>query len=163
MIFVTVGTQLPFDRLIQTMDSWAMEHPETEVVAQIGRGALYRPTNLRCKATFGASEFRKAFSKSVLVVAHAGIGTILLARELQKPVVVLPRRSSLGEHRTDHQYATAKRFVGIGLARVAWTEGELSDRITEAQVEPSCIASASNQSRARLISQLRDFLHRHAK
>ena len=42
MIFATVGTQLPFDRLIVALDQWAASSPDVEVFAQIGRGE-YRP------------------------------------------------------------------------------------------------------------------------
>ena len=35
MIFVTVGAQLPFDRLVDTVDAWAGRKGDTEVLAQI--------------------------------------------------------------------------------------------------------------------------------
>ena len=37
MIFVAVGTQFPFDRLIRCVDEWALAHG-VEVVAQIAAG-----------------------------------------------------------------------------------------------------------------------------
>ena len=37
MIFATVGTQLPFDRLIAAVDRWAGTRPGREVFAQIER------------------------------------------------------------------------------------------------------------------------------
>ncbi len=37
MIFVAVGTQFSFNRLIQYMDEWAAQHDE-EVIAQISDG-----------------------------------------------------------------------------------------------------------------------------
>ena len=37
MIFVTVGSQLPFDRLVMTMDEWAGLNKETKVVVQMGK------------------------------------------------------------------------------------------------------------------------------
>ena len=36
MIFVTVGAQMPFDRLTSSVDRWAASHPTSDVVAQIG-------------------------------------------------------------------------------------------------------------------------------
>jgi len=47
------------------------------------------------------------------------VGSILTARDLRKPIVVLPRRAHLGEHRNDHQWATVKHLsqdVGIVVA-----------------------------------------------
>jgi UDP-N-acetylglucosamine transferase subunit ALG13 len=57
---------------------------------------------------------------ATIVVGHAGIGTMLNARLLRKPVVLFPRRAKLGEHRNDHQLATAAALAGrpgIGIAR----------------------------------------------
>ena len=53
------------------------------------------------------------------IVAHAGMGTILSALELGKPLLVMPRVAALGEHRNDHQLATAKRFAETGHVAVA--------------------------------------------
>ena len=45
MIFVTVGTQLPFDRLIRAVDNWAKAAGRRDVFAQIGP-ASYRPLHI---------------------------------------------------------------------------------------------------------------------
>ena len=65
------------------------------------------------------------------VVAHAGIGTILTALELGKPLLVMPRRAEFGEHRNDHQLATARRFAELGSVIVAFDETELAGRLDE--------------------------------
>ena len=44
MIFVSVGSMLPFERLVQAMDAWAGAHPDTKVVIQYGNGA-YKPAH----------------------------------------------------------------------------------------------------------------------
>ena len=46
MIFVTVGTDLPFDRMVRVMDEWAGQNPQREVFAQIGEGG-WQPQNIR--------------------------------------------------------------------------------------------------------------------
>ena len=38
MIFVTIGSMFPFDRLIRAMDAFAQANPGTEILAQIGTG-----------------------------------------------------------------------------------------------------------------------------
>ena len=53
------------------------------------------------------------------------MGTILTALELGTPIVVMPRRAALGEHRNDHQLATARRFAEQGSIGVAFDEAEL--------------------------------------
>jgi len=57
MIFATVGTQLPFDRLIEALDAWAGEHPHIEVFAQIGCGN-YLPCHMEWTRDMDPRDFR---------------------------------------------------------------------------------------------------------
>jgi UDP-N-acetylglucosamine transferase subunit ALG13 len=109
MIFATVGTQLPFDRLIRALDDWARAHPDTEVFAQIGRGG-YEPRHMEWSHDLHPREFRDRLEACDAIVAHAGMGTIISAIELGKRVIVMPRRAALGEHRNEHQSATVARL-----------------------------------------------------
>lgn len=109
MIFATVGTQLPFDRLIQALDDWAGAHADTEVFAQIGRGG-YEPRHIGWSHDLDPREFRSRLEACDAIVAHAGMGTIISAVELGKRVIVMPRRAALGEHRNEHQLATVARL-----------------------------------------------------
>lgn len=125
MIFVTVGTQLAFDRLIQAVEQWAAGSNE-EVVAQIGPSEL-KPNNLRWHQFLTPSEFSVYMEQAKVIIAHAGMGSILTAMQLQKPIVILPRKAELHEHRNDHQIATARRFLDIDGIHVAMDEKELLD------------------------------------
>ncbi|MFW5835880.1 MAG: glycosyltransferase [bacterium] len=121
---MTVGTQLQFDRLVQAVDEWAERSGRTDVVAQIGHGR-YRPRHMSYWETLDPAEFQRLFREADYIVAHAGIGTILSALDLVKPIVVMPRKAALGEQRNDHQLATAERFAEMGLVTVAEDEHEL--------------------------------------
>jgi UDP-N-acetylglucosamine transferase subunit ALG13 len=156
VIFVTVGTQLPFDRLIAAVDRWAAEHPEHEVFAQIGPTSSI-PEHIAHRAFVGPAECRARMVEADAVVAHAGMGTILGALELGKPLLVLPRRAALGEHRNDHQVATAQRFAELGRVSVAFDEQELAgklDALDGLVVEDRISPYASE----RLIGALRAFI-----
>lgn len=124
MIFVTVGTQLAFDRLIQAADAYAGRHDAGEVFAQIGPGA-YQPRHMAFERFISPAECRERLQSADVVVAHAGMGTILSALELGKPVVVMPRRADLGEHRNDHQLATAERLSELASVSVVTDHDEL--------------------------------------
>lgn len=130
MIFVTVGTQGQFNRLIGTVDQWAGLRGRTDVFAQTGRSD-YRPKHIGSKPFMDPTEFRKRVETSNLVVAHAGIGSIITALELGKNIIVMPRRADLGEHRNDHQVATANRFAEQGRIVVAHNEQELVERLDQ--------------------------------
>ena len=132
MIFATVGTQLPFDRLLAALDDWAGAYPDVEVIAQTG-AAEQSFAHMTCRETIGQIEFRETFDKAEVVVAHAGMGTILTASELGKPVVIMARLARHGEHRTDHQLATAAEMSRLGNVFVADGPEDLAAKIDAAR------------------------------
>lgn len=133
MIFVTVGTQKPFPRLTGAMWTWARAHPGTEVVMQVGDEELAGVDNLTVHPTVTSSQFNDYLTRADVVIAHAGIGTILSAREAGIPVVIMPRRSSLHEHRNDHQLDTVHALCDRAGIWVAMDEGDLDDQIAAAR------------------------------
>ena len=124
MIFVTVGTELPFDRLIGVVDAWAGRTKRADVFAQIG-DSYKRPLHIGYKTFIEPAEFARRFAEAQVIVSHAGMGTILSALQFQKPIVVMPRRAALQEHRNEHQLATARRLAALGKITVAFDEAEL--------------------------------------
>lgn len=110
MILVTVGMQLGFDRLIAAVDNLAPSLDE-EVFAQVGNGT-YEARNIETARSISPVEFDKLIAQTHLIIAHAGIGTVLTAQRFKKPILVFPRRAALGEHRNDHQLATAAQLKG---------------------------------------------------
>lgn len=132
MIFATVGTQGQFDRLIRTIDQWACANGRTDIVAQTGP-SNYRPQHIRTEQFIDATEFRQRVEAASLVISHAGMGSIITALELGKRIIVMPRRASFGEHRNDHQLATARRFAEHGAITVAFTEQELLEALDRLQ------------------------------
>ena len=132
MIFVTVGSVFPFDRLIETMDHWAREAGRgEECLAQIGKGA-YKPQHMNWQETLDHAEFGAAIEASTVIVAHAGMGSVITAMQHGKPIVMLPRRFEAGEHTTDHQMATARWLEPKPGVYIAWDETELPAKIAEA-------------------------------
>jgi len=133
VIFVTVGAQMPFDRMCQAVDQWASKRKRSDVFAQIGT-TDWRPTTIAWTAMIEPPAFKKAMQECSVVVAHAGMGSILTALQYGKPILVMPRRGDLRETRNDHQIATAKRFKELGRVAVAFDEAELErelDRLGE--------------------------------
>jgi UDP-N-acetylglucosamine transferase subunit ALG13 len=131
MIFVTVGEQLPFDRLIRTVDEWAGPSKK-EVFAQIGRSA-YKPQHISYKNFLTPEEFKENLLAADIVVAHAGMGTIITALELGKPILIMPRQTKFGEVRNDHQLATAKRFSALNYISIALDEIEMQTKLNDIQ------------------------------
>lgn len=118
MILVTVGTELPFDRLIAAIDTWADTHQDVEIHAQIGNSS-YTSRNFPTYRFLDSESYNAFLSRCELIVAHAGMGVILNALTEQKPIIVMPRLCAFREHRNDHQLATAEAFQTRGFVRVA--------------------------------------------
>ncbi|KVD84303.1 glycosyl transferase family 28 [Burkholderia stagnalis] len=126
MILLTVGTQKPFDRLIRLADAWAEHHPNVNIYAQTCDGAAYIPRNMKHRAFLSKEEIDALSATATLIVSHAGMGSILTARRLRKPIVVVPREHRLNEHRNDHQIDTARSLDGLPGMHVCWRDGDFS-------------------------------------
>lgn len=135
MIFATVGTQLPFDRLIEALDQLAPGLAEP-VFAQTG-ASTYQPRNMEWIPSIPPLEVDRYFADARVVVAHAGIGTILTCQKLGKPVILFPRAVKYGEHRNDHQLATAGQLDGRPGIYVARTAAQLGTLLSGDLAPPS--------------------------
>lgn len=156
MIFVTVGSQMPFDRLTQAVDDWASRCANDSVFAQIGSGK-YIPIHMQWSRTLSTADYRKKIFDSRLVIAHAGMGTIITALELGKPILVMPRLGRFAETRNDHQVDTAKQLASSGCITVAMNETELIDTLASLDdlESPSQIPSHASHE---LLTAVRNFI-----
>ncbi len=157
LIFVTVGAQMSFDRLVGWVDDWALAGDRDDVVAQIGPSS-FEPKRLRVLPFLDPPEFRRQVESADVIVSHAGMGTILTALELGKPILVVPRLGSLDETRNDHQVATADRFAADGLVLVARTPAELGLRLCELESGASSRSRISARADDALLARIRSFV-----
>ena len=187
MIFVTVGSQLGFDRMVGAVAAWARArgtgmHGGTHGTGMHAAGGTQGSTQgtgmhaaegtrmfFQTGATkvdlagfehmpvLSAEEIRRKFDEATLVVAHAGTGTIIECMLRGKPVIVMPRSASLHETRNDHQFATARRFQARGGVFVAWDETEIPALLDRAS---TLTGGAAIQAHAdqRLLAALRAFV-----
>lgn len=133
MIFLTVGTQEPFDRLVAAVDDWAATH-DVPVFGQLGalKPGSHRPAHFEWREFITADAYQQRLEASRLIVAHVGMGSIISSLTYGKPLVMMARRASLGEHRNEHQLATAAKFAGrpgLHIADEAGDVGPLIDRV----------------------------------
>jgi len=124
MIFVAVGTQFSFDRLVRYMDEWAAVNDE-EVIAQIGDGS-YSPRHIKYERFMDSDQYNKNIREASVFVSHAGMGNIISAKDLQTPIIVMNRQFKLGEHRNDHQADGLKWMAKLDGVYTASTQQELN-------------------------------------
>ena len=153
MIFATIGTQAPFDRFVKMLDE-VCEGMNEEVVCQT-IGCTYDGKNIRSIGFVAPDEFNKIFSEARLIIAHAGMGTILSALKQQKPLIVVPRLASLGEHRNDHQMATAMRMHELGYVNVAYDKAQLKDLLSSDLKPMKIIGDSASES---LVNSIAEFI-----
>lgn len=107
MIFVTVGNHFQgFDRLLKKVDEIA-PNINDEIIIQKGY-SKYVPQNTKFFDFVSMETSIEYIRKAKLVISHAGIGTIILCKKYNIPIIVLPRRKKFGEHGTDHQLEIAR-------------------------------------------------------
>lgn len=156
MIIVTVGTQLPFDRLIKMMDDIAPDLSRP-VIAQTGVGT-YQCRNIQAAPNHSPIDFDNYVKKCDVIVAHAGMGTVLKAYKYRKPIILVPRKAALGEHRNDHQLATVSQLrsrIGIYIAE---TEDELRSLLSR-DLDPALLTDDMLDRRSQLVGFVKELVN----
>jgi UDP-N-acetylglucosamine transferase subunit ALG13 len=157
-----VGSELPFSRLVKAADDWAAQHPDVAFAAQIGKlsAADYEPLHFGYLDTIEPAEYSHLAAQADLLVAHAGMGSIITALTLGKPIVIMPRRERYRETRNDHQVGTAERFGARSGVFVAWDETEFDAAVTGAIefADGSELAGGSRFADGPMLNKLRAFI-----
>jgi UDP-N-acetylglucosamine transferase subunit ALG13 len=131
MIFLTVGTQFPFDRLVKSVDELLGDGVlNEEVFGQIG-DTTYQPKHFQAVARLDKITFDQRFREASAIISHAGTGTITMAMDYGKSLLAMPRRRQYGEVVNDHQVAFADRFAALGYILVASDEQQLPAKVIQ--------------------------------
>lgn len=151
MILVTVGTHSQgFDRLVRAMDEVAAELNE-RVAIQRGSGT-YEPLHAEHFRFTSAAELERLTQEARIIVAHAAAGTILLALQHNKPLVLVPRLQRFGEHLDDHQLQLAAALADEGKAVAVH---EVSPIALRPALDQAMAQKRINQGAGRLVAALR--------
>lgn len=124
MILLTTGTnEQPFDRLVRA--ATGIPGPE-RLVVQFGSSRV--PHGRGHWLEFVSfEELASLMSEARVVVCHAGVGSIMLARRCGHQPVVVPRRRHLGEAVDDHQLELGRRLHAAGVVRLVEREADLPE------------------------------------
>ncbi len=131
MIFLTVGTQFPFDRLVRAVDDW-LDHDSfgEEVFAQIGESS-YRPRHFEAVVSLDKAAFDRRVQQASAFISHAGMGTITMALDHGKSLLAMPRLKKYREVVSDHQGPLAEKFEALGHILLARDESQLAVKFPE--------------------------------
>jgi UDP-N-acetylglucosamine transferase subunit ALG13 len=155
MILVTTGTnEQPFDRLVRA----AAELAQSEE-AFVQYGSSLEPHGPGEWVEFlDFDELADRMREARVVLCHAGVGSIMLARKCGHRPVVLPRRFHLGEAVDDHQLHMGRRLHGAGLVTLVEDERDLAAAIGAPDGARAVAANAQIAGAAALAADLRGFL-----
>lgn len=157
MIVVTIGTtEQPFDRLITAAAQLETDEP---LVVQYGSSAITSGAG-RWVDFLGFDEIAELMREARVVVCHAGVGSIMLARQCGHKPIVVPRRLNRHEAVDDHQLPLAQRLAGSGLVTLIEDEQLLADAIAAAGPGSLVAADQALPGVARLVAELGTALDR---
>ena len=158
MIFVTVGTEkYPFDRLIRAIDEAAARLPGEPVLVQAGQ-SRFVPQACRWERAYPYAEMEGYIAQARVVVAHAGVGSILLCLRHGKIPVVMARLRAFGEHVDDHQLQIAERMARMGCVLHARQPSELVSMVLEYEKRRTSLALPPSSRKDLVESLAKDFL-----
>ena len=154
MILVTTGSSGgSFDRLLAVVERFGVDE---EVVVQHGPSAL-RPKGARCVAYLPFEDLSRLVSDARVVVAHAGVGSILLCLTHRRTPLVVPRLPSLGEVVDDHQLLLARRLATSGAVACVENVDDLPELVRRTAREPDG-GARSPVGESSLASDLRRYI-----
>ncbi len=126
MIYVTIGTMhLGFPRLIRKVDEIADATGE-KIIVQTGLDEEL-PEHCDHFDLKPREEVEAIQREARVIVAHAGIGSVIDALKAGRPLVVVPRLKKFREHNNDHQLDLARAVERRGWGRVVTQLDELAD------------------------------------
>jgi UDP-N-acetylglucosamine--N-acetylmuramyl-(pentapeptide) pyrophosphoryl-undecaprenol N-acetylglucosamine transferase len=131
-VVVTVGTlPFPFTRLFARLRT--ILPPDVEVLIQSGvAGLAVDWPGARTRPMMPPQELSRAMASADVVVAHSGIGSLLMAFDAGKLPVLVPRTLRHKEHVDDHQVNIAQAFAEEGRAVMADATTMTLDDLTDA-------------------------------
>jgi UDP-N-acetylglucosamine--N-acetylmuramyl-(pentapeptide) pyrophosphoryl-undecaprenol N-acetylglucosamine transferase len=149
---VTVGTVLPFDRLVNGVAALTAESCRpSHMVAQVGAGGV-RPAGMESSENIAFDEMTGLLERAKVVFCHAGNGSLMSALQAGCRIVAMPRRADLGEHWDDHQQEILRAFAARGVIEVAEDADGLQAALERALAKP---APRARNDHSALIGRLR--------
>lgn len=149
------------DRLLNGLDRVALRHPDIHIKAQVGN-SNFTSGRLSTLQRASVNEFEALVKGCDVFVSHAGMGNILLACKLNKPLIIMPRQTYFKEHISDHQIGTAEGLYDRDLIAVVNSPNELESAILAALDTVTLNNATHNEARkprAELINSIKAFIN----
>lgn len=153
MIFVTVGSVAPFDRLIMKVDELVGNGAINDVVAQIGNGA-YVPQN--AKWFRFEPDLSKYYAEADLIITHNGAGTLFEILAMGKKAIAIPNPGTIQMENLD----IVRKLSNDGNIMLCMDVDDLEEALEQSK---SWIPAPYEEPRCRIHEVIEEFLSRLAK
>jgi UDP-N-acetylglucosamine transferase subunit ALG13 len=155
MILVTVGThEQPFDRLVEA--AAAIEGDE-HLVVQYGTSKVAHGRG-EWIDFMSFDELAEQARRARVVVSHAGVGSIVLARRYGHRPIIMPRRPHLGEHVDEHQMQLTRRLAQAGIVTVVEDAEQLAAAVEAPPAVPAADGRGALSGPSALSADVREVL-----
>jgi UDP-N-acetylglucosamine transferase subunit ALG13 len=156
VILVTVGTnEARFDRLLQAVDGLG---DGEELVVQHGPSPV-RPRGARSVDYLSFDEITAEMGRARIVIAHAGVGSTIVALLNGRRPIVVPRLARFGEAVDDHQVPFGRRLDEVGLVRFVENPEDLAAAVALYEA----VGAVSLQTNPDIVAELRDYIDERAR
>lgn len=134
MILVALGTQdKSFKRLLEAVEKQIDKgNIREEVVVQAGH-TKYESKKMRIFDFIPTEDIKKLKEEARIIIAHAGVGTIIECLDRNKTIIVAPRLKVYGEHTNDHQLQILDKFAREGHIIPLYDFEKLDEALREAE------------------------------
>lgn len=152
-VLVTVGTVMPFDRMVGGVEKLIQDGIITQdVAAQIG-DSRRDFKNMDAFSSCPFEELNNKMENADIVICHGGSGSILGALKAGAYVVSMARLSEFNEHYDDHQKDITQAFADMDLISIAQDENDIARAMSEAKGRPRHTVNIDPSEFVRVINQ----------
>ena len=134
MILVSLGTQdKEFSRLLLMIQKLVDENLIKEkVIVQAGY-TKFKTDTMEVFDYVSMDKFSELLDECDLLITHGGVGTIMSALKLKKPVIACARLAKFHEHHNDHQCEIIEAFEKQGYLIKCDEEHSLKECLQQAK------------------------------
>ena len=169
MIFVSLGTQdKSFNRIIDYVISLKENLKELQsekIIIQLGQTKLLKSDNERIKNLeniiiydmLKPEKMKNIIKDSDIIITHAGVGTIMECLEMDKEIIVVPRKVENLEHVNNHQEEIAFEMEKKGFLTKVDTYEELENKINMLLKDKDTNEDNKNMNKKKYISNNEKF------
>lgn len=149
MIFVTVGThEQPFNRLVKAVDDLKLSGKITDSVFIQTGYSTYVPKACEYKDFITMNQMSDYMQRARVIITHGGPSSFIMALQLNKIPIVVPRMAKFNEHVNDHQVTFCNELVERKFPiKVVCDIDKLSDNINILLLSSSTNAMSMNNTK----------------